>query len=358
MTDTENLERQLETAYRSIEELDEDMKAGRISSIDHAELRARSEARAAAIVAELRRAGQSVAEHAPEGSGASAHPPGTATPAQPNPARRPGTTREAAARWSRPLGLAAGAVLVFVAGIGVGMVLGRSSAGAIAPVVDAGPVVPPPVAALAPAADATRPPAPAAIPGHPPMARAPEDRATAPHPTTGAPPSAPPHPVPPPSARLEALSKEVQPESAPTARILAFARLALDEGQRPAAIWGLKRVLAREPRNVEAIVGIAAILSQGRFVDQALARLDEALAIDPKYAPAHWQSAQLSFEAKQDYAAAIRAAETFLGLVPKGADADRARAMLAEARTRAATAPPAPAREEPGAGRPSAAAKP
>ena len=146
---------------------------------------------------------------------------------------------------------------------------------------------------------------------------------------------------------LERLRREVEAESSPTKKLLAFAHLALDEGQTPAAIWAYKRVLAREPRNVEAITHSGVILFQGNHVDQALARVEEALRIDPGYTHAHWDRAQLLFHGKKDYAAAARALEAFLTLVPTGEDAERARAMLAEARrpaaagnARAVTGPP------------------
>jgi tetratricopeptide (TPR) repeat protein len=134
------------------------------------------------------------------------------------------------------------------------------------------------------------------------------------------------------SAELEMLRKEVEREDAPSKKLLAFAHLALDEGQLPAAIWAYKRVLAREPRNVEAITHMGLILYQGKHLDEALARIEEAIRLDPKYAHAHWDRANLLLTGKKDYAAAQEALGAFLALVPSGPDADRARAMLAEAR--------------------------
>lgn len=133
------------------------------------------------------------------------------------------------------------------------------------------------------------------------------------------------------SAQLEMLRKDVEREDAPSKKLLAFAHLALDEGQLPAAIWAYKRVLAREPRNVEAITHMGLILYQGKHLDEALARIEEAIRLDPKYAHAHWDRANLLLTGKKDYAAAQAALGAFLALVPSGPDADRARAMLAEA---------------------------
>lgn len=137
------------------------------------------------------------------------------------------------------------------------------------------------------------------------------------------------------SPQLEMLSKAVEAEAAPSTALLAFAHLALDEGQIPAAIWAYKRVLAREPRNVEALTHMGLILAQGKHLDEALARIEEAIGIAPTYAHAHWDRANLLFSGKKDYAAAQKALEAFLALMPTGDDAERARAMLAEARRQA-----------------------
>ena len=188
------------------------------------------------------------------------------------------------ARLRSPLALTLGAVLLMVLGVTTGLVLGRSTS-------DRGPA-------------ATRPPAAASGPAGAPVV----------------------------SAALAVLRKEVEREDAPSVKLLAFAHMALDEGQIPAAIWAYKRVLAREPRNAEAITHMGLILYQGNHLDQALARIEEAISVDPKYAHAHWDRAHLLFTGKKDYAAAKKALESFLALVPSGEDADRARAMLAEAR--------------------------
>jgi tetratricopeptide (TPR) repeat protein len=150
------------------------------------------------------------------------------------------------------------------------------------------------------------------------------------------------------SPALERLRKEAEPENAAATTVLAFARQAIDEGDIPAAIEAYKRVLAREPKNAEALTQIGVILYQGNHVDEALRRIDEALAAEPRYAPAHWDRAQILFSARKDYPAAARALEAFLALVPTGEDADRARALLDEARREGAKTPATAAR---GAGR-------
>lgn len=284
MTRVEDLRQRLEAAYAAIREIDEDLGAGRISAADHAELKARSEREAARL---LKRLGDAERE---ERSARAAAPPRGALGAQ----------------LKSPLALTFAAVLILVVGLGVGILLGRSTSDA---------------PGGAPAGPSTAPGAGAAGAGV--------------------------------STELEALRREVEPETTPTKKLLAFGHVALDEGQTPAAILAYKRVLAREPKNVEAMTHMGIILYQGNHVEQALARIGEALAVDPNYAHAHWDRAQILFHGKKDYPAAVRALEAFLALVPTGDDADRARALLAEARARAA----APARRgeasPPGTGSPS-----
>lgn len=138
------------------------------------------------------------------------------------------------------------------------------------------------------------------------------------------------------SPMLEKLRREVETENVSTRTLLDFCHLALDEGQIAAAIWGYRRVLKREPKSVEALTHVGVILYRGNHVDEGLARIDEALRIDPGYAHAHWDRAQILFHGKKDYAAAGRALEAFLALVPTGVDATTARSLLAEARRRGA----------------------
>ncbi len=291
MTDVTDLKRQLEAAYAAIHEIDEDLAAGRISAEDHADLKLRSERQAVALVTAL-----SEAERAT--------PHGVSAPAAAGrPARHHETSRAHRAR--SPLMLAIGGLAVLAFGITLGVVGTRFLAN--------DPVTSTATAATGPQAGA--------------MSGAPAAKAVSP--------------------ALDALRKDVETENPPIAKLNAFAHQAMDEGQTAAAIWAYKRVLAREPKNVEAITHIGLILYQGNHVDQALARIDEALAIDPKYAHAHWDRANILATAKQDDRGAIAALEKFLALVTTGEDADRARTMLADARKRLAAGPkpaaPAPA---------------
>jgi lipoprotein NlpI len=71
-------------------------------------------------------------------------------------------------------------------------------------------------------------------------------------------------------------------------------------------------------------------------VEEAVAKVDEALRIDPKYVHAHWDRTQYLFYGKRDFPAAVHAAEAFVQVAPKGPDADSMRALLSEARDRVA----------------------
>jgi regulator of sirC expression with transglutaminase-like and TPR domain len=85
---------------------------------------------------------------------------------------------------------------------------------------------------------------------------------------------------------------------------------------------------------------VGLLLHERGHTDQALAHLDRALEMDPTYAHALWDKASLLYHTKQDYPGAIKALEAFLALIPQGEDADRARAMIAEAKGRALLSPP------------------
>lgn len=265
---SDDLRRQLDTTLAGIRELDEDLAAGRLSAADHAELKQRSERQGAALLRRLRDSETAAAAKPPE---------------------KEGRVRLEASLRS-PLALTFGSVVLLVAGVLIGVLLGRSPS-------DVG----------------SRP-------------RVVANTGTRVSRGAGV------------SPDLEALQKEIARDEAPTQKILEFAHRALDQGYVPAAIDACKRVLAREPKNVEAITHIGVILYQGGHVEPALARVDEAIATDPTYSHAHWDRAQILFNGKQDYGAAAAALEAFIRLVPTGVDADRARAMLTKARERAGNA--------------------
>jgi tetratricopeptide (TPR) repeat protein len=283
MTDAKELERQLEAAYAAIHELDEDLAAGRISATDHADLKARSERQAAGLLAKLQ----------------GARPAARAERSVPD--ARP--TR--AGLWS-PITMAVVAVGLVGFGVGVGVLATRFAADE------------PATATAAPAMS------PAGAPGMPPG-----DAAAAPA-------------RPPASPALLALAEKAEKDDASVTTMLEFARKALDEGHMSPAIATYKRVLDRDPKNPEALTRIGGILFQANHVDQALARIDQAIAADAKFAPAHYVRAHVLFTGRQDAKGAVASLEKYLALAPKGAEADAARAMLADAKKQLASAPAKP----------------
>jgi tetratricopeptide (TPR) repeat protein len=133
---------------------------------------------------------------------------------------------------------------------------------------------------------------------------------------------------------LQALRPAAVLESAPVAGLLEAAHGALDQGRLDEARAIYARVLALEPRNVEAITHIGAVLYREQTVDEAVAKIDEALRIDPRYIHALWDRAQYLFYGKRDFPAAARAAEAFIHAAPEGPDADSMRSLMSEARER------------------------
>jgi tetratricopeptide (TPR) repeat protein len=135
---------------------------------------------------------------------------------------------------------------------------------------------------------------------------------------------------------LQVLRPAAELGSAPVSGLLEAAHGALDQGRLDQARAIYARVLALEPRNVEAITHLGAVLYREQRVDEAVAKVDEALRIDPRYVHAHWDRTQYLFYGKGDFPATVRAAEAFLQVAPDGPDADSMRALMSEARERVA----------------------
>ena len=131
---------------------------------------------------------------------------------------------------------------------------------------------------------------------------------------------------------LRALRQVTAAPDTPTPGLLQVAHAALDQGRLEEARELYGRVLAREPRNAEAIAHVGAVLYQEGRVDEALAKVEEALRIDPAYIHAHWDRTQYLYHGKRDFPGAIKAAEAFLRVVPSGPDAESVRRLIGEAR--------------------------
>jgi tetratricopeptide (TPR) repeat protein len=131
---------------------------------------------------------------------------------------------------------------------------------------------------------------------------------------------------------LRALRQAAVREDTQIPSLLELAHVALDQGRLDEARDVYGRVLAREARNVEAITHLGAVLYQEGRVDEALAKVEEALRIDPGYIHAHWDRTQYLFYGKRDSPGTVKAAEAFLQVLPNGPDADNVRRLMGEAR--------------------------
>src|SRR5262249_27532830 len=210
----------------AIRELEFEHAAGHVSDGDFAELRARYEGEAAAILTELDRLG----------------------PAEPAPLRTaPAAPRGSA--WRHPAALAAGALLLLVFGIAVGAGLGRYTE-------------PDPMAG--------RP-----APGSRPLAELPRESQDAPETPSArnAPVIAPGQPIPPEMLR----------------GMLQAARQSLSEGRYNEAIAAYQAILKRDPNNVDATTHLGLILAIGggpRHARRAPQIFHPPRAGDPSHLPA------------------------------------------------------------------------
>ena len=118
------------------------------------------------------------------------------------------------------------------------------------------------------------------------------------------------------------------------AGMLSAARQSLTDGRYTEAIAAYRAVLKRDGRNVDAMTHLGLIVAIGGHADAALETWDKALAIDPRYAPAHLYRGQVLYEVKQDYPAALSSWERFVALVPQGEDHDRVQALMKEVRAK------------------------
>jgi tetratricopeptide (TPR) repeat protein len=257
-------------ALAAIRELEFEHSSGHVSDGDYAELRARYEGDAAAILTELDRLG----------------------PAEPPPARV-GPSEARRSGWRHPAALAAAAVLLVVFGIAVGAGIVRYTE-------------PDPMAG--------RP-----APGSRPLAELPREAPGGDAPSASNAPAIPPgRPIPPEMLR----------------GMLEAARSSLQQGRYNEAIAAYQAVLKRDPNNVDATTHLGLILAVGggpEHADRALEIFDRALSIDPSYLPALLYRGQVLYETKHDVVGAVRSWEKFVALAPPGEDRDRVAQMIRDA---------------------------
>jgi tetratricopeptide (TPR) repeat protein len=262
--------------YRSLRELAFEREAGHLSEADYQALYQASEARAAELLGELDKLGPALPA-----------PP----PAPPRHRRPPDVVEVDAASagggWTRhPAAIAGGALVLLVFGVIVGLGASRFTA--------------PDEMATSPG---SRVPVPIA-PGGGAVSGAPSDQS----------------------------GRAVPPEV--LAGMLRAARQSLAEQRYQEAIAAYQAVLKRDPRNVDAMTHLGVIVAMGGHADTALATFARALDIDPAYAPALLYRGQVLYEVKRDYPGALEAWQRYLELVPRGAEHDRVKGLVEEARAK------------------------
>jgi tetratricopeptide (TPR) repeat protein len=257
--------------YRALKEIEFDFRAGHLSDEDYQALRARYEGRAAQVLKEL----DQLAARRPR-----------VKPEAPAPSR-PRIAREARP-WTRsPLAIMAGAIVLVIFGLALGLGVARYT--------EPDRTMVPPGSRL-----------PVPIEAQPPLAA-----------TPGA---------------GSAPARPIAPEM--LAGMLQAARASLFEGRYQEAIAAYQAVLKRDPRNADAMTHLALIVAIGGHSDAALESLARALAIDPNYPPAYLYRGQILYDAKQDYPGAVEAWEKFVALVPRGEETARVTRLIQEAKGR------------------------
>ncbi len=276
MSSIREIKRQLETAAHGIESLDADLAAGRLAPDEHARQRAQRERETGRLFLILRQAQRDST---------------TPAPRETNPAAAAGTQW-----WHRPVVLAPAAAGLLVLGMGGGVAISLWNAEPRRP------------AAVANTPLALPPGVGSEAPGGAPAAMS--------------------------QLELQGLRLAVTREAAPIDTMLRLAHIDLDAGRLDLARVLYDRVLKREPQNAEAIAHQGGVLYREGRVDEALAKVEAALRIDPTYVHAHWDRVQYLYHGKRDLPGAIKAGEAFLKIVPDGPDADTIRKLMAEARGR------------------------
>ena len=88
---------------------------------------------------------------------------------------------------------------------------------------------------------------------------------------------------------------------------------------------------AADPKNVNISTDLGTALWYSGRADEALAQFQKSLAINPGHAQTLFNQGIVRLEGKQDALGAIESWETLLAKHPSYADAEKVRAMLADA---------------------------
>jgi Tfp pilus assembly protein PilF len=112
---------------------------------------------------------------------------------------------------------------------------------------------------------------------------------------------------------------------------LALARFLMARRKYPGAFTEFSSVTALEPTNAEAQAYSGWLLYLAGRVDDAITRIDAALAADETYPDAHFFKGVAFFRGKSDAVGAIPEFQRYITLVPDSPLSDQVRGLLAEA---------------------------
>ncbi len=131
--------------------------------------------------------------------------------------------------------------------------------------------------------------------------------------------------------RQETLERAIRETPDDPQAHLALARFLLAREQYPAAFAEFSSVATLDPTNAEALAYSGWLLYLAGRVDDAIVRLDAALAANETYPDAHFFKGVALFRGKSDAAGAIPQFQRYITLVPDSPLSDQVRGLLAEA---------------------------
>ena len=141
--------------------------------------------------------------------------------------------------------------------------------------------------------------------------------------------------------RVDTPTTAEQPTSE-TARHLINAQRLEAEGKAVEALKEYDAAVKADGSNVVALTYRGWLLARAGLTDPALASLDQALAVNPRFPDAHFFRGMVLYQGRNDPAGAITEFETYLASNPPPEAADAVRSVLERARGNAAGAGPAP----------------
>ena len=131
-----------------------------------------------------------------------------------------------------------------------------------------------------------------------------------------------------------------EPPSSETARHLINAQRLETEGKALEALKEYDEAIKADGANVVALTYRGWLLARAGLTDPALASLDQALTVNPRYPDAHFFRGMVLYQGRNDPAGAIAEFETYLASNPPPEAADAVRGVLERARGDVAGARP------------------